>query len=167
MPRSGNTKPSANAKPTCKKKKPTDWIEQFHSARIGEREFAEIQTALAPVSEAYLRKLLRESGVPLLIMVDGVRQDNFVELETSLLALLQEYEQSNRVRQLAVRRPVITAKEHARLAGRKTGNPGSRLHKIETIRWLSTWLENPPLFPEWVALRKLTMEFPAEPTDEE
>jgi hypothetical protein len=52
---------------------------------------------------------------------------------------------------MAVRRLVITAKEHARLAGR---NPAKRPDKEEMILWLTTWLENPPVFREWVAIRR-------------
>jgi hypothetical protein len=52
---------------------------------------------------------------------------------------------------MAVRRLVITAKEHARLAAR---NPGKRPDKEEMILWLTTWLENPPVFREWVSLRR-------------
>ena len=49
---------------------------------------------------------------------------------------------------MAVRRLVITAKEHARLAARI---PSKRPEKEEMILWLTTWLENPPVFREWVA----------------
>ena len=64
------------------------WLEEHHPAQIGEAEFAALRARLAPVSESYLRKLLRECGVPLDPMVEGVRQGTFAELETSLLRLL-------------------------------------------------------------------------------
>ena len=41
------------------------WLEERHPARIGEAEFAQLFTALAPVSDSYLRKLVRGCGVPL------------------------------------------------------------------------------------------------------
>lgn len=129
----------------------TRWLEEHHPAHVGEAEFAALRAALAPVAESYLRRLLRESRVPLAPMVEGVRQATFAELETSLLRLLAEYESSDPVRRMAVRRLVITAKEHARLAAR---NPAKRPHKEEMILWLSTWLENPPVFREWVTIRR-------------
>lgn len=127
------------------------WIEEHFPAQIGEPELASLRVALAPVSESYLRKLLRECGVPLDPMVEGVRQGSFAELEASLLRLLAEYESADPARRMTVRRLVITAKEHARLAAR---NPGKRPDKEEMILWLSTWLENPPVFRDWVDIRK-------------
>jgi hypothetical protein len=127
------------------------WLEEHHPARIGEAEFEALSRALAPVSESYLRKLVRESGVPLVPMVEGVRQGTFNELEASLLRLQAEYERGDRARRAAVRRLVITSKDHARLAAR---NPAKRAEKEEMILWLLTWLENPPLFADWVRVRR-------------
>ena len=84
-------------------------------------------------------------------MVEGVRQATLDELEASLLKLLEEYEQRDAAHRMAVRRLVITAKDHARLAARI---PGKRADKEEMILWLTTWLENPPVFAEWVRMRK-------------
>ena len=127
------------------------WLAEHNPARIGEAEFARLSTALAPVSESYLRKLVRECGVPLDALVEGVRQATFDDLEASLLKLLEEYEQSDPARRMAVRRLVITAKDHARLAARI---PDKRAEKEEMILWLTTWLENPPVFAEWVKIRR-------------
>jgi hypothetical protein len=127
------------------------WLEAHRPSRIGEAEFARIQTDLAPISESYLRKLVRECGVPLDSMVAGVRQGTFEELETSLRKLLDEYEQGDASRRMAVRSLVITAKDHARLAAR---NPAKRAEKEEMILWMTTWLENPPVFGEWVKIRR-------------
>jgi hypothetical protein len=46
---------------------------------------------------------------------------------------------------------VIAAKDHARFASRKEEK---RPEKEEMILWMLTWLENPPVFPEWVRLRR-------------
>ena len=127
------------------------WLEEHRPARIGEAELARLRSALAPVSENYLRKLVRECGVPLDAMVEGVRQATFDDLEASLLRLLEEYERSDAARRMDVRRLVITAKDHARLAARI---PGKRAEKEEMILWLTTWLENPPVFAEWVKIRR-------------
>ena len=64
------------------------WLQEHRPPQIGEAEFALLRADLAPVSESYLRKLLREGAVPLHPMVEGVRQTTFAELEASLLRLL-------------------------------------------------------------------------------
>ena len=89
--------------------------------------------------------------MPLHPLVAGVRQATFDELEQSLRLLLEEYQQGDASRRKDVRRLVITAKDHARLAGR---NPARRADKDEVILWLTTWLDNPPLFPHWVVVRR-------------
>jgi len=129
--------------PSTKRAKLAEWIEREKPVLIGGGEFARLKEALAPVSENYLRKLLRDSGVPLAPMVEGVRQSNLGVLELSLLALLAEYESGDAAHRLAVRKLVITAKDHAKWT-----------HKEENLLWLTTWLENPPLFPAWARLRK-------------
>lgn len=139
MPRRGKSAELAN------------WLDEHHPPRIGEAEFAQLFTALAPVSESYLRKLVRECGVPLDPMVEGVRQTTFNDLEASLLKLLEDYESGDAAHRMAVRRLVITAKDHARLAAR---NPEKRAEKEEMILWMTTWLENPPVFAEWVRIRR-------------
>jgi hypothetical protein len=82
-------------------------------------------------------------------MVEGVRQGTLDELESSLLALLDEFERGDANRRSAVRRLVITAKDHARWA--------KRAEKEEMILWLLTWLENPPVFRDWVRLRRVRL----------
>lgn len=145
--------------PNTKRSELERWIAQQRPERIGEAEYAEIRAALAPVSESYLRKLLRESGVPLDALVEGVRQGSFDELQQSLEHLLAIYEAGGAPRRRAVRAVVITAKDHARLAARsKRATPEKRAEKEEMILWLLTWLENPPLFPEWVRLRRARWE---------
>jgi hypothetical protein len=129
--------------PSTKRAKLAEWIEQQQPSVIGPKEFEQLAEELRPISESYLRRLLRDSGVPLSPMVEGVRQSNLGALELSLLALLAEYEAGDIAHRQAVRKLVITAKEHARWTG-----------KAEHVLWLTTWLENPPLFPAWARLRK-------------
>ena len=128
-----------------------EWIAQHRPARIGETEWEEIRIYMGPVSAGYLRRLVRESGVPLAPLVEGVRQEDFDALERTLLALLKEYEQGDAHRKAELRRMVIEAKDHARFAARK---PERREEKEEMKLWILTWLENPPLFPQWVKLRR-------------
>lgn len=129
--------------PGTKRAKLASWIAQHHPSVIGDLEFTQLTQELSPISDSYLRKLLRESGAHLAPMVEGVRQTNLGVLELSLLALLSEYEAGDAARRQAVRKLVITAKEHARWTRKK-----------EHLLWLTTWLENPPLFPAWARLRK-------------
>src|SRR6202050_3600048 len=98
-----------------------------------------------------LRRLLRDSGVPLTPLVEGVRQESFDALESSLLRLLADYEQGDAAARSRVRHVVIAAKEHARFAARREEK---REEKEEMALWILTWLENPPVFPEWVRLRR-------------
>jgi hypothetical protein len=136
-------------KPRGKRAELMAWMEARERAgEIGEEEYGQICRALAPVSAGYLRKLLRESGAALAPLVEGVRQDSMESLERTLLALLGEYERSDPFRRKQIRDLIIEAKDHARLAARR--NP----QKQEMILWMLTWLENPSLFREWLALRK-------------
>jgi len=99
------------------------WLEREKPESIGEREWDELRSLLSPVSESRLRHLLRESGLPLAPLIDGVRQDTLDTLEASLLKLLDEYEQSSRERQILVRRfegPCAVGIARRSEAGRKT-----------------------------------------------
>jgi hypothetical protein len=116
---------------------------------VDEKEFERLSAALSPISESYLRRLLRESGAPLSPMIDGVRQTNLNELEGTLVALLAEYESGSAEKKQAVRNLVIIAKNHARWT-----------RKEENLLWLTTWLENPPLFPAWARIRRVKAEAP-------
>jgi hypothetical protein len=127
------------------------WLETVKPEQVGDTEWDELRRQLAPVSESYLRKLLRESGVPLASLVEGVRQETLEALESSLMRMLVEYEAGSRERRALVRKAVITAKDHARLAARKEE---VRAAKEEMILWMLTWLENPALFPDWLRIRK-------------
>ena len=118
---------------------------------VGEAEWDQLRRELAPISESYLRKLLRESGVPLAPLVEGVRQETLETLESSLTKMLAEYQRGGRERKALVRKAVITAKDHARFVAKKDEK---RAAKEEMILWMLTWLENPGLFPDWVRLRK-------------
>jgi len=129
------------------------WLERKSPAEVGDREWDQVRALLAPISENYLRRLLRESGAPLAPLVEGVRQESLDTLEASLMKLLDEYEPGNGERRARVRRAVITAKDHARWAFRRQTDEDKKLEKQEMILWMTTWLENPPLFREWAPLR--------------
>ena len=103
----------------------SEYLERNRPARIAEAQRREIEEFLAPVSESYLRGLLRGAGVPLDPLVEGVRQDSTESLERTLLALGALYSDArlagDRVRQEETRRHVRTAKDHARLWLRRPG----------------------------------------------
>lgn len=127
------------------------WIARERPEQIGAAEWQALREALAPVSESYLRRLVRASGCPLAPLVEGVRQETFEALEASLAALLDEYERGGAESRAAARRLVIAAKDHARWAARREDR---KAEKEEMMLWMLTWLENPPLFREWIRLRR-------------
>jgi hypothetical protein len=126
---------------TSKRTELSRWLEAQRPAQVGVAEWKTLQTDLAPISPGYLRKLVRASGVPLHPLVEGVRQEDLESLERTLLALLGEERR-------AARTLIIEAKDHAKWASKK--HP----EKAEMILWMLTWLENPGIFPEWLAIRK-------------
>jgi hypothetical protein len=122
---------------------------------IDENAWAGIREAIAPVSDSYLRKLVRATGLAMSPVVEGVSQDSFAELERTLVALQQGYEAAAAGNRREYRVAVITAKDHAKWALRKQGiDPARRLEKEEMLLWMLTWLENPALFSTWLAIRK-------------
>src|SRR5262249_60877557 len=90
------------------------WLERKSPAEVGDREWDQLRALLAPISENYLRSLLRESGAPLAPLVEGVRQESLDTLAASLMKLLDEYQRGNRERRAPVRLVGITAKGHDR-----------------------------------------------------
>jgi hypothetical protein len=119
----------------------------------------ELRERLAPISGAYLQKLVRASGLPLDPVVEGVRQDSFEELERTLTGIGEEYakalDSGDAGRAARCRQAVITGKEHARLAARRRGaSPETRSLKEEMFIWMLLWLENPAIFRTWLSIRK-------------
>ena len=121
--------------------------------RVEPGQFAELAAQLAPISASYLRHLLRDSGVPLNALVEGVRQDSFDHLARTLAALSESYQTAPH----DARALVLEAKAHAKLALRRDPDPTARQLKID---WRIRWLENPPIFPLWVSLQKRVTETP-------
>lgn len=116
-------------------------------------EVDKIRSAANPIPESSLRRLVLELGAELNVeldpLVEGIRQDSFDSLERTLLALSKRYEQ----RPAEARRLVITGKDHAKFAAKRADSE-RKTAKEEMILWMLTWLENPGLFPQWIALRK-------------
>ena len=116
---------------------------------LGERGITLVtETILAELTQAFpklrsLRKAVRDSGVALVPIVEGVRQDSFENLARTLVALQHEYEANRDER---IRAMVIQSKAHARLASLK------RPEKREMVEWMLVWLNDPSLFETWVRL---------------
>jgi hypothetical protein len=129
-----------------------EWLAARQPAAITESVWRELMEHLAPVSESYLRDLLRATGLPFDQPWAGIRQHTFEELEQSLRDMLQVYQDaiaaSDRDRARYCRRQVIAAKDRARFAAAK------KPEKAEMAEWMLVWLENPEVFPPWVDARK-------------
>ena len=137
-----------------------DYLAAEQPPAIDEAVWRDLLQRLAPVSESYLREMLRATGLPFAQPFAGVRQHSFEELEQSLRDLLEVYTAANaagdRERARYCRRQVIGAKDRAKFLARnpRTAEP-KRAEKEEMAQWMLVWLENPEVFPAWVDARKL------------
>jgi hypothetical protein len=119
----------------------------------------DLLAALAPVSESYLRELLRQTLLPFEQPYAGIRQHTFEELEQSLREMLAVYTKAvaagDRDRARYCRRQVIGAKDRARFLARDRRTPPEKqAQKEEMAQWMLVWLENPEVFPPWVEARQ-------------
>jgi hypothetical protein len=136
-----------------------DYLAANQPAAITEAVWQDLLQRLAPVSESYLRDLLRDTGLPFDQPYAGIRQHTFEELEHSLRTMLRVYSDSlaagERDRARYCRRQVIAAKDRAKfLAVTPRSTPERRKQKEEMAQWILVWLENPEVFPAWVDARK-------------
>ncbi len=136
-----------------------EYLEAQRPPAITAAVWRELLMRFAPVSESYLRDLLRQTGLPFDQPYAGVRQHTFEELERSLRDLLTVYSEAAGAgdRELAryCRRQVIAAKDRAKfLATNPKTAPGMQAEKREVAQWMLVWLENPLVFPAWVEARK-------------
>jgi hypothetical protein len=137
----------------------SEYLAEKQPAKITESVWRDLLERLAPVSESYLRDLLRATGLPFEQPYAGVRQHTFAELEESLDELLDAYRAAQaageRERARYCRRQVIAAKDRAKfLAGNAGTVEEKRAEKAEMAQWMLVWLENPEVFPAWVDARK-------------
>ena len=136
-----------------------DYLAAQPVARITETVWIELLQRLAPVSESYLRELLRGSGLPFDQPFAGIRQHTFEELEQSLNEMQQVYADAmasgDRQRARYCRRQVISAKDRARqIAYAAKTPPEKKAEKKEMVDWMLVWLENPGIFTAWMEARK-------------
>ena len=138
------------------------YLAEENPSAVTEREWREIVSRLAPISESYLRRLLAGIAIPVAQPFAGVRQKTFDDLERSLLEMEAVYreakETGDQARAQQSRNAVIQAKDHARLAVRSPkASPEKKAQKEEMIQWMLVWLDDPGIFPAWVKLRKQKM----------
>lgn len=136
-----------------------EYLEKEHPAAITEAVWQDLLRRFAPVSESYLRDLLRTTGLPFEQPYAGVRQHTFEELEQSLNEMLKTYREAqadgrpDRARHC--RRQVIAASYRAKfMAANAQTSEAKRAEKAEMAQWMLVWLENPEVFPAWVQARK-------------
>lgn len=129
-----------------------DYLAERRPAAITEAVWRDLRRELAPVSESYLRDLLRASGLPFDQPWAGIRQHTLDELEESLRGMLRVYREAvdsgSKERARYCRRQVIAAKDRAKFLAKKY--PA----KQEMVEWMLVWLEDPDMFPAWVEARK-------------
>jgi hypothetical protein len=129
-----------------------EYLEEQKPAAITESVWFQLREKLAPVSDSYLRDLLRETGLPFDQPYAGISQHTLDDLERSLLGMLEVYREAvaggvgERARYC--RRQVIAAKDRARFLA------GKHPQKEEMAQWMVVWLENPEVFPAWIEARK-------------
>ncbi len=145
--------------PKSRKQALREFLADRQITSIGEAEWRAALESLAPVSESYLRDLLRATGLPFAQPYAGIRQKSFQELETDLREMLDVYhsatESGDRQKARYCRRQVIAAKDRTRFQMQRPATPPEkRTQKEEMVQWMLVWLENPDVFPAWVEIRK-------------
>jgi hypothetical protein len=146
-------------RPPSKKQRILAWLADRQWERVSEERAAELARTFPDCSDDTRRAALLESEVALAPLIEGVVQDTYPHIEASLAALLAEYlaaeEADDKARIQLIRAVVIRGKEHAEFAA---NNPKvhdrKRKMKAEMALWMHTWLQNPPVFPTWVEIRK-------------
>jgi hypothetical protein len=136
-----------------------DYLAEAQPAAIDEAVWRDLLAKLAPVSESYMRELLRATGLPIEQPYAGIRQHTLEELEQSLAEMLGVYADAmtagERGRARYCRRQVIGAKDRARFIANDGRTPSDKKAvKEEMVEWMLVWLDNPEVFPAWVAARK-------------
>ena len=132
---------------------------------ITEALWYDLRQRFAPISESYLRELLRAANLPFEQPFAGIRQHTFEELEQSLREMLHVYAEAmaagNRQRARYCRRQVIGAKDRARFLARSPRTaPEKKARKEEMAQWMLVWLEDPAVFPAWLQARKRVLSDP-------
>ena len=131
------------------------FLSDHKPALIDEGVLTALREHLAPVSNSYLRELVRSCGLPLAPVVEGVRHESLEEAERTLLALSTAYEASDAAPRGQIRTVIIESKDRLKWSLKRSGiDPAQRALKEEILLWTMTWLENPTVFAAWLSLRR-------------
>lgn len=92
-------------------------------------------------------------------LAERVRTRSLAEAADSLEEMAAIYSQAREagdaIAQADCRRAVMRGKERVKLTlGRKNLSVEKREEKREILAWYLSWLENPGLFPDWLAVRR-------------
>jgi hypothetical protein len=156
-------------RPKSKKHRLNEYLRERQLTAISEEVWFELRELVAPVSEHYLRELLRGVGLRIVQPYSGVRQGSFAELTESLLEIERVYAAAvaahDRDRARACRRVVIQARDRAKLvvANAKVDAEKRELRR-EMSEWMLVWLENPAIFETWATLRQKQVDGSSEVT---
>jgi hypothetical protein len=92
-----------------------------------------------------------------------IRMKTFDELESGLRRFQQIYV-AEPARRRELRDLVIKAKDRARFASRNPkATADKRARKAEMVQWMLVWLDDPSMFGDWAALRRIQMEASSPP----
>ncbi|MBE0657601.1 MAG: hypothetical protein IH602_07910 [Bryobacteraceae bacterium] len=131
-----------------------DWLEAHKPALVDRATAEAIRRDVGEVSGQTFRHTLIESGYALDPLVEGVNQTTIGDLARTLLALEARYEGAGPSERAEMRAMVMESKRHARFAAaNRKLDEARRQEKEEMLLWISTWIENPPLFAGWLNLR--------------
>ena len=151
---------------TSRKHQVDQYLRDREPGPVSEAEWYTLLGHLAPVSPDYLRRLLYKAGAEVQQPFGGIHFGSLDELEASLASMEEAYQHAvltgDRTRAALCRRVVIEARRKLRLlAANSRIDEFRRAGLAEMDFWLRVWLENPPIFRSWVALRR--KQLPAEP----
>ena len=118
---------------------------------VDESVWETLKRDLAPISESYLRHMVRQAGHPMTPLVEGVNMHSCDDADRTLQALAAEYESADPARRKLCRALVLDAKQRLQWQLRRASQTED---KRELLLWVSTWLENPSIFPSWIAIRR-------------
>ena len=142
--------PSGSSKKDTKRARLQLWLDHHQPAIVDSATLTLLARDLHPISDTYLRQLLRESSTPLSAEVEGVVTSSRENAERTLTALAEAYTSGAR----EVRRLAIEAKTRLRMAIAREPDVQKKRDREEILLWVMTWLENPASFPIWLQLRK-------------
>jgi hypothetical protein len=145
--------PEPAKKRLTKKQRMREFVAGRGWESIGEAQWRELREALPDISEA----TLRACDVPVEAPWCGVNAHSFDDLEVCLRELSRIYAERADLGRYC-RDQVIAAKESARWASKSPNvTEDKRAMKAEMVEWMLVWLDDPSLFPAWIALRRQRM----------